>query len=96
MTATAYQLSLLGIDRAAKSHPAELKRCVEIARRLALRGPITIDDVRREAGLLEGRGRSLSYLGAVMKCAGLKPTGQYVRSELPVTHGNLRQVWRLP
>jgi hypothetical protein len=96
MTATAQQLSLLGLAQAVQRHPTEMARCVAIARRLALRGPITIDDVRREAGLLEGRGRSLSYLGAVMRCAGLVPTGQYVRSELPVTHGNLRQVWRLP
>jgi hypothetical protein len=63
---------------------------------LALRGPVTIDDVRREAGLLEGRGRSLSFLGAVCKAAGLVPRGRYVRSELAISHGNLRQTWRLP
>jgi hypothetical protein len=95
MTATAYQLSLLGIDRAAKSHPAELERCVQIARQLARQGPITMDDVRIAAGLFKSHGRSLNYLGAVMRCAGLKPTGKMVRSTIPATHGNWRREYRL-
>jgi hypothetical protein len=96
MTATAYQLALAGMDLSAANHAEQFARCVAIARDLARHGPITIDEVRIVAGLYEGKGRELSFLGGVMRKAGLVPTGQRVRSDLAVTHGNLRMQWRLP
>lgn len=47
-------------------------------------------------GLLTGeeRGRTLSYLGAVMPAAGLVATGVWCGSPIPQTHGNLGMVWR--
>ena len=85
------------VARAAKAHPAEFKRCVGIAQELAKKDTgnrgITIEMVRRAAGLLTSTGRDLAFLGAVMKAAGLQPTGQFRRSELPGSHGNLQQTW---
>lgn len=92
---TAEERGAAGIAAAARAHPAEFRRCVRIARELAVaRATITVDDVRRAAGLLTSTGRDLAFLGAVMREAGLRPTGERVRSTIPGTHGNLRMTWR--
>jgi len=95
---TARTLGQEAIDRAAKAHPAEFKRCVQLAKDLAKKDTsnrgITVEMVRRAAGLLTSTGRDLAFLGAVMKAAGLQPTGQYRRSELPESHGNLHRIWQ--
>jgi len=94
---SAIQLGFTALEKAAGSHEREIARLVPIAQRIAQeRGVVTVEDVRRAAGLLESRGRSLAYLGAVMRAAGLEPTGQYVRSSLPNSHGNHQATWRLP
>lgn len=91
---SAIQLGFDALERATEGHAPELARLIPIAQRLAAeRGVITVEDVRRAAGLLESDGRRLSYLGALMKAAGLKRTGTYRRSELPVSHGNLAAEW---
>lgn len=60
---------------------------------------VTVSDLRVEAErrhILSGneKGRELSYLGAVMKRAGLVNTGETRRSELESTHGIRQVVWR--
>lgn len=91
---SAVQLGLDALWKSAGEHKAELERLVPIAQRLAKeRGRITIEDVRRDAGLLDSKGRELAYLGALGKLAGLKRTGTYRRSELPDSHGNLLAEW---
>lgn len=60
---------------------------------------VTVSDVRHEAvrhGILpqQAKGRQLAFLGALMREAGLVPTGEYRRSEVDKSHGNLHQVWR--
>ncbi|NUO62449.1 MAG: hypothetical protein HOQ11_10185 [Gemmatimonadaceae bacterium] len=80
----------------------DIERLAPIARALAEdagRRGITVADVRHEAerrGILTGeeRGRRLSFLGSVMKAAGLVPTGEWRRSDIPRSHGNLHQVYR--
>jgi hypothetical protein len=94
LSATA--LGMQALQRTASRHEAEIQRLIPLAQRLAESGPITTETLRRAAGLLESRGRELSWLGAVMKAAGLKPTGAYRRSELPASHGNLLACWRKP
>lgn len=77
---------------------------VGIAQALALKvGPagLTIDNVIHaaiHAGLMPDKGneRELSYLGGVMRKAGLVATGRRVRSEMPHKHGNWRSVWVHP
>lgn len=81
----------------------QIDRLVPIARELAAKAGaqgITVSDVRIVAearGLLTGeeRGRRLSYLGKVMEAAGLAKTGDFRRSDIPRSHGNLHAVWRL-
>jgi len=93
----ALQLGLDALWQSAGEHRAELERLIPIAQRLAReRGRITIEDVRREVGLLDSRGRDLSYLGALGELAGLKRTGTFKRSKLPDSHGNLQAEWELP
>lgn len=89
------QLGFAALLRTARAHAAALERLVPLVRELAARHPegITVADVR-EAAQLQGQGRALSYLGAVMQAAGLVPTGRYRRSSIPASHGNLHQVWR--
>lgn len=90
----AIQLGMDAMWRTAGAHRAELERLIPVAQRLAReRGTITMEDVRRAAGLLESDGRDLAYLGALGKLAGLRPTGTYRRSELPGSHGNLLAEW---
>ena len=79
----------------------ELDRLVPLARELAEkagRDGITVENVRRAAvdrGLLTGfeQGRKLSYLGGLLKRAGLVSTGQYRRSGIGRSHGNLHRVY---
>lgn len=80
-----------------------IERLVPIARELAARAGrhgICVADVRLAAvqrGYLTGeeRGRRLSFLGAVMRKAGLVQTGDYRRSVIDRSHGNLHAVWVL-
>ena len=94
---TALQLGLTALLETAGAHQAELARLIPLAQRLAReRGRITVEDVRRAAGLTESRGRELAYLGALMQHAGLRRTGTYTRSTLPASHGNLLAEWEQP
>ena len=79
---------------------AMIEQLVPIAQRLAAAAApegITCTELREEAvllGLLTGyeTGPTLSYLGAVMKRAGLH-RGEVRRSRLTVTHGKIQVVW---
>lgn len=98
------QLGLEGLDRAAEHRTEIIRRLVEIAQGLARvhrADGVTIADVRAEAVrqyILTGKakGRELAFLGAVMKRAGLVNTGEYRRSEIDASHGNLHAVWKQP
>ncbi len=96
----ARDLGRAGEERAASRHAEDIARLVPLARELATKaGWVTVADLRIVAvqrGLLTGeeRGKTLSYLPAVMRAAGLKATGEYVRSHIPKTHGNLGMKWR--
>jgi hypothetical protein len=92
--------SKLGISK----HWPEIQRLrplvLELAEKAGESG-ITVSDVRLYAvhrNLLTGseRGRSLSWMGALMKAAGLVPTDRYARSTIEKSHGNLMRVWTLP
>ena len=86
----ALQLGMDALWRTVGAHRPELERLIPVAQRLAReRGRITMEDVRRAAGLVESEGRDLAYLGALGKLAGLRRTGTYHRSALPGSHGNL-------
>ena len=82
----------------------DLERLIPIARELAEKAGdfgCTVADVRIAAvqrGLLTGeeRGRRLSFLGKVMRAAGLEPTGEYRRSHIGKSHGNLHAVHVTP
>jgi hypothetical protein len=87
-------------------HALDIRMLVPLATELAQRVGavgITVADLRAEAerrGLfrpgLNTRDRSLSYLGAVMKAAGLTPTDRTRRSFLPQSNGNRHVVWLAP
>jgi hypothetical protein len=84
---------------------------VELAQK-AGRSGVTVGDLRITAvnrGILTGaegaphpgtgklmKPRELSYLGSVMKAAGLVPTDDYRRSDVPGSNGNLHKVWLAP
>lgn len=74
---------------------------VELAERAGSNG-VRVENLRLAAvqrGVLTGeeRGRRLSFLGVVMKRAGLVNTGRYERSRtIKRAHGNLGAVWCLP
>ena len=77
-----------------------VEELVGVAIELAFYAPkgITVADVRTEAerlGLLSGneKGRDLSFLGVVMRKADLVPTGEWRRSHIPKSHGNLHRVY---
>lgn len=78
-----------------------IERMAAIARELGEKAGergVTVSDVRITAenrGLLTGeeRGRRLSYLGTVMKRAGLEPTEEFRRSDVPKSNGNLHRVY---
>ena len=91
---------------AASRHALDIRLLVPLATELAQRvGAVglTVADLRAEAerrGLfkpgLNTRDRSLSYLGAVMKAAGLVATDRTRRSFIPHSNGNLLRVWTTP
>jgi hypothetical protein len=90
-------------DETAAKHAREIAELVPLAQELARKAPdgITVSDVRLFAvqrGLLTGqeKHRQLSYLGKVMEAAGLVPTGEYRRSSILRSHGNLHAVHVLP
>lgn len=73
---------------------------LELARAAGEQG-VTVASLRSIAvarGILTGqeKGRRLSYLGVVLKRAGLRPTGEYRRSHIDRSHGNLHAVYVLP
>lgn len=82
----------------------DIERLVPIARELAERARghgVTIADVRLTAvnrGILTGeeQGRRLSFLGVVMKKAGLVATNEYRRSHIGRSHGNPHRVFVTP
>lgn len=86
----------------AARHARDIERLIPLALELAAKAEcITVSNLRIAAvqrGLLTGEeeGRRLSFLGAVMQAAGLERTGQYRRSGVPKSHGNLLAEWRLP
>jgi hypothetical protein len=91
--------SRLGLSK----HSFEIQRLrplvLELAEKAGASG-ITVSDVRLYAvhrNLLTGseRGRALSWMGALMKAAGLVPTDQYRRSEIGRSHGNLHRIYRI-
>jgi hypothetical protein len=86
----------------ASKHARDIAELVPLARELATRSPtgVTISDVRlyaQQRGLLTGTetGRRLSYLGAVMQQAGLQATGEWRRSSIVKSHGNVHRVYVL-
>jgi hypothetical protein len=97
----ALQLGLDALERTVPKHETEIRLLIPVAQELAKRaGPagITVGNLRLAAvhrGIISGFevGRRLSYLGAVMKRAGLKPTDHTRRSSVGRSHGNLHRVW---
>lgn len=96
------QLGFDALDQTAARHAGEIARLVPLAKKLAWAAGsegCTVADLRHAAtlaGLLTGRerGRELSFLGAVMKAAGLTATQEWRRSSIPASHGNLHRVFR--
>ena len=82
----------------------DIQRLIPLAIELArVAGPdgVTVANVRSIAvarGILTGeeKGRRLSYLGKVLQRAGLVSTGEYRRSHIGRSHGNLHAVYVLP
>ena len=100
----AEELGQEGLARAVEQREGLLEQLTPIAQELATQaGPagITVTDVRKAAyarGILTGhesRG-ALSALGALMRRAGLRATGDTRRSDLDSTHGIRQSVWVLP
>jgi hypothetical protein len=99
------QLDLLGwAERyTPRERARDIERLIPLARELAQKaGPhgITVSNLRLAAvsrGLLTGEetGRRLSFLGAVMRRAALINTGQWRRSDIGRSHGNLNAIWIL-
>lgn len=83
---------------------ADIERLVPLAQELARkagRHGVTVSNLRFAAikdGLLTGeeQGRRLSFLGKVMHAAGLVSTGQYRRSDIAKSHGNIQLIWTVP
>ncbi len=92
------------VTRAADSKRSEIAMLIPIALEMAERAGVhgvTVHDVRiaaRQRGKIEPGGpqRALSYLGAVMRAAGLVPSGKIRRSHIPESHGNIGVVWLSP
>lgn len=86
-----------------RERAADIARLVPLARELATKAGasgITVSNLRLAAvarGLLTGQetGRRLSFLGAVMRKAGLRNTGEWRRSDVQRSHGNLNAIWVL-
>jgi hypothetical protein len=90
-------------EKGATKHHLEIKVLAPIAAELArIHGSVTVEDLRLEAErrkLLPARNsrdRTLSYLGAVMKRAGLVASGQTRRSAIAHSHRNRHTVWIQP
>lgn len=98
------QLALEWAAKSAGKHEREIQALVPLVLDLARkagRSGITVDNVLLAAnhkGLmpLMGNGRQHSFLGAVCRAAGLRTTGERVRSEIEGKHGNWRSKWALP
>lgn len=96
------QLGFQALEETAQKHAAQIRALVPLAKKLAWAAGsdgCTVADLRHAAalaGILTGRerGRELSYLGAVMKAAGLHATEEWRRSDIPQSHGNLNRVFR--
>lgn len=81
----------------------DIERLVPLAQELAQKAGkhgVTVSNLRFAAikdGLLTGeeQGRRLSFLGKVMHAAGLVSTGQYRRSDIAKSHGNIQLIWTL-
>lgn len=79
----------------------DIARLIPLAQELAIKAAdrgITVASLRTYAvsrGILTGeeRGRRLSFLGVVMKKAGLVATDEYRRSHIDRSHGNLHRVF---
>lgn len=91
-------------ESGAAEHEAEIQLLIPIAQRLAREAGaegVTVADVR-EVALKQwiipplGEGRSLSYLGALMKRAGLVATDRVRRSHIEGSHGNRNTVFVAP
>lgn len=95
----AIQLGFTALEQGASSHQAEILALVPTAQRIAreagARG-ITVGDLREAADVAVGHGRQLSYLGAVMKRAGLVPIHAWRQSTVESTHGRMNRVWVAP
>ena len=104
MSQTSLDLGFKALERTAtaEDHRAVIARLVPLAVELAHTHAegITVGDLR-DAGVRAGilaahaQGRALSFLGAVMRAAKLRPIAEYRRSNVPQSHGNLHRVWRL-
>lgn len=89
-------------SKAVSKRAAEIATLIPLALELARKAapaPVSVANLRVAAaqrGLLPnvGKGRELSFLGVVMKQAGLTPRG-FVRSTIPESHGNLARAWYL-
>lgn len=79
----------------------DIERLIPLARQLAAAAGtngITVANLRIaavNASILTGQesGKRLSYLGVVMKKAGLVPIAEYRRSHIDRSHGNLHRVF---
>jgi hypothetical protein len=86
-----------------RERAADIDRLVPLARELAKKAGtkgITVSNLRLAAvsrGLLTGQetGRRLSFLGTVMRRAGLNKAGGWRRSDVEQSHGNLTAIWVL-
>jgi hypothetical protein len=93
----------LATTAATPNHARLLERLVPLAQELARVRPsgLTVGDLRVEAvrrRLLPAiaKGRELSFLGAIMRKAGLVSTEEFRRSEIKASHGNPHVVYRRP
>ncbi len=87
--------------QSAARHSHRIALLVPLAQSLARKAGqsgVTVADLRLAAvqrGLLSGRekGRELSYLGSVMRAAGLVGTEHFRRSVIERSHGNLHRLF---
>lgn len=102
--AASVEAGMAALRETAAKNEAMILRLAPLALYLARQADpqgVTVSNLRLAAvarGLLTGteRGRALSYLGAVMKRAGLVPLEGYQRSAIVRSHGNLNREWGLP
>lgn len=96
--------ALQGMTRAAGKHEQQIRALIPLAQELGRKVEslgCTVSDLRLYAvqrGLLteKEKGRELSYLGVVMKRAGLVATDRVRRSGIRRSHGNLHRLFVLP